>query len=144
MNIDFINDFNDPYLKTEKGRGVFLAGVLLGYMAWRQARGREKDIGESPLFKQIQFGHLDLKRLKSFLARIPQLTKAYAEDLKYTGYINQLTAKVNELLLKEGPLEMGVDGNFVFTVGFTNANKYFWEIFKQEEKNLEKPEIKEE
>jgi len=143
MNLDFLNDFDDPYLKTERGKGVFLAGVLLGYIASRQAKGRDKDIGESPLFKQIQFGHLDLKRLKSFLARVPQLTIAYADDLKYTGYINQLTAKVIELLLEEGPSEMGVDGNFVFTVGFTNANKYFWEIFKQE-KSSEQTEIKEE
>ena len=50
-------EFHDPYMQGPAGQGIFLAGVLLGYMAERQV-GPE-DIGKSPLFKQIQFGRMD-------------------------------------------------------------------------------------
>ncbi len=28
---------------------------------------------------------------------------------------------------------MGVDGNFIFSVAFLNANEYFWQIFSKSE-----------
>lgn len=39
MKLDFFDEFTDPYLKTKSGRGVFLAGVVLGFIARSQARG---------------------------------------------------------------------------------------------------------
>ena len=33
MKLEFLEDYKDPYLKTDQGKGVFLAGVLFGYMA---------------------------------------------------------------------------------------------------------------
>ena len=32
---------------------------------------------------------------------------------------------------------MGIEGNFAFTVGFMNANEYFWKIFRKEKEDEE-------
>lgn len=127
MELVIFDDFQDPYLKTEQGRGVFLAGVLLGYMARCQV-GKEDDIKKAPLFKQIDFGRMDLMRLKRLLARVPQLISAYDGLQRYSYLINQLAAEVGRLLLASGK-DLGVDGNFAFTVGFGNASNYFWKLF---------------
>lgn len=128
MNTAIFEQFHDPYMQGPAGQGVFLAGVLLGYMAERQA-GADGDISKSPLFKQIQFGRMDKANLKRILGRVPQLLAAYREELKYTGYMNRLTGTALELILQADDEEMGVNGNFAFAAGFVNARRYFWEIF---------------
>lgn len=133
MNLDLFNDFKDPYLHTPQGQGAFLAGVLLGYIALRQVKGDKNNLEEAPLFKQMQFGRLDARSLKRTLARVPKLVAAYREDLKYTGLVNQLMGKTGELLSSGGSEDFGVEGNFAFSVGFTNAGRYFWKLFKTEE-----------
>lgn len=132
MKLDFLSDFEDPYLQSERGKGVFLAGVLLGYMARCQV-GKEGDIKKAPLFKQIDFGRMDLKRLKRQLARVPQLISAYEGMQKHSYLINRLAAEVGRLILS-GNGDLGIDGNFAFTVGFGNAGSYFWKIFGKEGK----------
>lgn len=130
MNLEFFSNFQDPYLQTEQGKGVFLAGVLMGFMARCQV-GKDDDIKKAPLFKQIDFGRMDINRLKRQLARVPQLIMAYEGMQKYSYLINQLAAEVGRLILS-GKDDMGVDGNFAFTVGFSNASNYFWKIFGKE------------
>jgi hypothetical protein len=128
MKLDFLDEFKDPYMQTPVGRGVFLAGVVLGYMARCQVEG-EKDIASAPLFKQLEFGRLNMKALKKLLARVPQLLAAYRETMKYSALIAALAAEANGLILKGENQELGVDGNFAFTTGFANASSYFWKIF---------------
>jgi hypothetical protein len=121
-------EFHDPYMQGPAGQGIFLAGVLLGYMAERKV-GPEGDIGKSPLFKQIQFGRMDKMNLKRILSRVPQLLTAYREEMKYTAYMNRLGAAALELILQADDEEMGVNGNFAFAAGFINARHYFWKLF---------------
>jgi hypothetical protein len=54
--------------------------------------------------------------------------------------IESLCAKAGELILQKSDKEhdLGVDGNFVFSVAFLNARKYFWTIFGK--KNIEETE----
>ncbi|NLU49272.1 MAG: CRISPR-associated protein [Syntrophomonadaceae bacterium] len=134
MKLDFLEDFSDAYLKTDKGRGVFLAGVLLGYMAKCQV-ANEKDIKNAPLFKQIEFGRLDTNSLKKLMARVPKLIVAY--DMKPAHFISALAAEAGKLMLGEGKNELGAEGNFAFTVGFGNATDYFWRLFKKQETSQE-------
>ncbi|HHY99024.1 MAG TPA: CRISPR-associated protein [Firmicutes bacterium] len=146
MNLAFLDDFQDPYLKEPQGRGALLAGVLLGYMAYRQASrssgaqgtgaqdngsaAEPTGIDRSPLFKQIQFGRLDIRTLKRLLARVPQLIAAYRDSMsRSSGNLNRLCAKAGELLISGQPGDLGTDGNFAFTVGFVNAVEYYWQIF---------------
>jgi CRISPR-associated protein Cas8b/Csh1 subtype I-B len=135
LNKAVFSKFNDPYMQKPAGQGVFLAGVLLGYMAERQA-GPDGDISKSPLFKQIQFGRMDKTNLKRILSRVPQLLAAYREEMKYTAYMTRLGAAALELMLEGDAEEMGVNGNFAFAAGFINARRYFWELFlgKSEDK----------
>jgi hypothetical protein len=151
VELKIFDGFHDPYMQTEQGRGVFLAGVLLGYMAYCQVKPKRDDQGEhnndnadkakrdddlrkAPLFKQIDFGRMDLMRLKRLLARVPQLLSAYEGMQSYSYLINQLTAEVGRLLLS-GQGELGVDGNFAFTAGFCNAANYFWKLFGKKAKD---------
>ena len=134
MNMDFINNFGDRYMKTPGGQGAFLAGVLLGYMALKQVGGNEDNICNSPLFKQIQFGRLDAKGLKKLLSRVPQLIAAYREDMgRSARTLTCIAAKAGELLLMGEDEELGTEGNFAFAVGFTNANEYYWKILQSKE-----------
>lgn len=133
MNLEIFDKFNDPYMQSPTGQGVFLAGILLGYMAERQA-GRGGDISKSPLFKQIQFGRMDMVNLKRTLGRVPSLLAAYRDDMKYTGYMSKLLASASERILQSNE-EMGVNGNFAFAAGFVNARSYFWEIFPTNKEN---------
>lgn len=135
MELDFLNDFKDPYMRNPKGQGIFLAGVLLGYLAYKQAGGKnEDDITKAPLFKQIQFGRMDMKTLKRLLARVPQLIAAYREDIgKSMNALTYLSARVMEMLLSDGAEELGIEGNFAFTTGFVNANNYYWKMFSKKD-----------
>lgn len=143
MNTDIFTRFNDPYMQSAMGQGAFLAGILLGYMAQRQA-GSNDDVSKSPLFKQIQFGRLDIVHLKRLLSRVPTLLAAYREDMKYTGLMSRLSAAATEQLLQTGDEDLGVNGNFAFAAGFLNARKYFWDIFPVSKENNQPEEGKEE
>ena len=137
MNLDWLEKFADPYLKTTSGQGVFLSGVVLGMLAKYQVKKGE-DIDSAPIFKQIVFGKMQRRDLLRHLSRVPELIRAY--DIPYKGYIQQLAGKSGDLLLK-GASEMGVDGNFVFSVAFLNAGDYFWRIFgKPQNENAETDE----
>jgi len=135
MNLSFFDGFQDEYLQKPQGRGVFLAGVALGCMAACQVENESK-IKDAPLFKQIQFGRLDMKNLRRFLARLPQLEAAYAEAVnnRKLYQLSFLAAEADRLMLEGGAKELGVDGNFAFTAGFGNAIRYYWQIFKKEDK----------
>jgi len=129
LNIDWLNVFSDPYLKTPNGQGVFLGGIVLGMIAKYQA-GEGEGINSAPMFKQIVFGKMQRRDLLRHLSRVPELIRVY--DIPYEGLLEQLSAKTGELLLKDSS-EMGVDGNFAFSVAFLNASKYFWKIFGKTE-----------
>ena len=135
MELDFLNDFKDSYMREPKGQGIFLAGVLLGYLAYKQAGGKnEDDITKAPLFKQIQFGRMDMKTLKRLLARVPQFIAAYREDIgKSMKALTYLSSKVGEMLLSDGAEELGIEGNFAFATGFVNANNYYWKMFSKKD-----------
>ncbi|AOQ22954.1 hypothetical protein MTAT_24100 [Moorella thermoacetica] len=136
MNLSLLDNFADEYLRKPQGRGVFLAGVVLGYIAGCQVES-ERDIKNAPLFKQIQFGRMDMKSLKKHLARVPQLLAAYSESIAASQLVSALAAEAGRLMLMGGERELGVEGNFAFTVGFGNATSYFWQIFKKDDKGDE-------
>jgi len=132
-DLEFLNGFADGYLKTDQGKGVFLAGVILGSMA-RQQVGKSSEIENSPLFKQINFGRVTMRDLKKHLSRLPELMKAYHVKKGTSYYLQQLANEAGEMLLVGGTQELGVDGNFAFTVSFANASKFLWEkIYKRED-----------
>lgn len=129
MKLDWLNEFSDPYLKTANGQGVFLSGIVLGMVARYQV-GKDEDIAAAPMFKQLMFGKMQRRDLLRHLSRVPELIRAY--DIPYKGYLEQLSGKAGDLLLK-GTAEMGVDGNFAFSVAFLNAYEYFWRVFGKAE-----------
>ncbi len=135
MHFEFLDEFADPYLKTDSGRGIFNAGIVLGMVALGQA-GKGGAIDSAPLFKQMNFGRMKKRDISRHLARVPELTRAY--HLDYAGMIESLTARAGELLLRGSERELGVDGNFAFSMAFLNAKKYFWTIFKSEKKPEER------
>jgi len=125
LRLDWLSEFSDPYLKTSGGQGVFLSGVVLGMVAKYQV-GKNEGIDTAPMFKQIMFGKMQRRDLLRHLSRVPELIRAY--DIPYKSYLEQLVGKAGDMLLK-GSAEMGVDGNFIFSVAFLNAYEYFWRIF---------------
>jgi len=131
VNLDFFDEFSDPYLKEDVGKGVFLAGVALGMMARGQV-AKGEDLSGSPLFKQINFGKIQRRDLKRHLARVPELIRAY--EMSYSGIIESLAAEAGKFLLMGQKKDLGVDGNFVFAVAFMNAHEFcFGKIFKKQE-----------
>lgn len=133
MNIDWLENFADAYLKTSSGQGVFLGGIVLGMVAKHQVK-KGDDIDSAPMFKQLVFGKMQRRDLLRHLSRVPELLRAY--DIPYKNYIQQLSGRAGELLLR-GSGEMGVDGNFAFSVAFINANEYFWRIFGKPDNNTD-------
>jgi len=129
LKLDWLNEFSDPYLKTANGQGVFLGGIVLGMIAKYQV-SKGEEIDSAPMFKQIMFGKMQRRDLLRHLSRVPELIRAY--DIPYKGYLEQLSGKTGDLLLK-GTSEMGIDGNFAFSVAFLNAYEYFWRIFGMSE-----------
>jgi hypothetical protein len=129
LNLEWLNEFSDPYLKTASGQGVLLSGIVLGMIAKYQV-GKGEDIDAAPMFKQLMFGKMQRRDLLRHLSRVPELIRAYDNGDKKIpkGYLKQLCGKAGELLL-EGTSEMGIDGNFTFSVAFLNAYEYFWRIF---------------
>ena len=128
MKLDWMSEFKDPYYQTPGGKGVFLSGIILGQIAYGQTGG-SNSIDTAPLFKQLTFGRLQKRDLLRHLSRVPELLKAY--DIKYDGYMNQLTIKAGEFLIQDNS-ELGVDGNFAFSLAFLNSRNYFWTIFGKE------------
>mgnify|MGYP001052396830 CR=1 FL=1 len=143
MNLDFFDRFADPYLKTPTGRGVFLAGLILGVVASQQSeRGSVQD---SPLFKQISFGRMQVRDIRRLLSRIPELSKAYG--IRNPGRVSRLLAEAGNFLLEGDKKDLGVDGNFTFSVAFSNAWRFYKEIFPDDQtaqKTLETIEVAEE
>lgn len=133
MKLSWLEEFSDSYLKTPGGQGVFLSGIVLGMLARYQV-SKGDDIDSAPIFKQIMFGKLQRRDLLRHLSRVPELTRAYDDGEKKIpkGYLKQLCGKAGELLL-QGTGDMGVDGNFAFSVAFLNAYEYFWRIFGKSE-----------
>lgn len=113
-------------------------GVIARAQAKSDLQGSSGDISSSPLFKQLNFGRMKKRDLFKHLARVPELVRAYRLD--YADMIESLCAKAGELILQKSDKEhdLGVDGNFVFSVAFLNARKYFWTIFGK--KNIEETE----
>jgi len=140
-DLKFLNVFEDKYLKTTQGRGVFLAGVTLGYIARLQVDSNN-DVHNSPLFKQMHFGRITVRDLKKQLSRIPELIKAY--HLKYPGYLQELANEAGIMILEGGGQELSIDGNFAFTVGFANASYFFWNKIYSNEGIQEEESIDEE
>lgn len=133
---EMMEAFADPYLQQPFGRGVFLAGVLLGVFAREQVRGtgpaeQEKkkavDVAASPLFKQLNFGRLRLRDLKGHLGRLPGLIHQYRID--YAGPVQSFAGEVMCLILEGEQKELGPEGNFAFAAGFLAAPSYFWRCF---------------
>jgi hypothetical protein len=129
MKLDFLNDFSDPYLRRNEGKGVFLAGVVLGMLARGQA-GKNNPIDAAPIYKRIQFGRVHRRNILNYLSQIPKLGRVYHIDC--AGMLESLCGKANEFLLSAENLELGVEGNFAFSTGFLNAYDYFEKkIFKE-------------
>lgn len=125
MNLDFFDRFSDPFLKTPEGKGFFLSGIILGMIANQQG----SSLSDTPLFKQIGFGKMRTRDVRRLLARVPELSKAYR--LRNPGRVAQLLGATGDFFLESGDKEMGVNGNFVFAVAFTNAWRYYKEIFSE-------------
>lgn len=129
MNLEWMEQFADPYLKTPVGQGVFFGGIVLGMIS-RGQTGKGGALDSTPMFKQIMFGKMQRRDLLRHLSRVPELLQAY--EIQYKHYIQQLSGKAGDLLLRSGG-EMGVDGNFAFSVAFLNSYDYFWRIFGKSE-----------
>lgn len=129
MELEFLDEFADPYLKTATGKAVFLSGIVLGLVATQQTeRGSLED---APLFKQISFGRLQIRDIRQLLGRVPELSKAYR--LKNPGRVAQLLGMAGDFFLIGKGKDLGVDGNFTFSVAFTNAWLYYRAIFPKDE-----------
>lgn len=126
MDLSFFEQFSDDYLRKYEGKGVFLAGVTLGMLARGQV-DKGESIANSPLFKQLNFGKMQLRDLKRHLARVPELTRVY--KVRVPGWLEQLAAEAGSLMLKSGISELGVNGNFAFSIAFLNAWQYYSAIF---------------
>ena len=129
MRLEFLNEFKDPYMRKQEGRGAFLAGIVFGMIARGQA-GKGGNIDAAPMFKQINFGRVQRRDLIRLMGRVPELTRAY--DIPYAGMIESLCGEAGKLLLEGEAKELGIDGNFALSVAFLNASDYFWKIFKKQ------------
>jgi hypothetical protein len=127
MTLDFFKEFRDPYLHSHEGQGVFLAGVCLGQLATRQIQNGGK-IDDAPLFKQMNFGKMTMRELHRHLSRVPELTRAY--HLGNAATLEKIMSKAGTLLFQAGSDEMGIKGNFAFTVAFMNSYEYIKKMFQ--------------
>lgn len=154
MKLELFDDFKDPYLSTTEGRGVFLSGVVLGMLA-RAQMPQGGTIDAAPIYKQLNFGRMRRRDLRIHMSKVTMLIDVYVKDTNsgkeagsgdadareafkikdYAGFaqmLKSLAAKSVEMLLSCGERDLGVDGNFTFSVAFLNAPDYFWKIFKKE------------
>ena len=112
---------------------MFLAGLVLGMIARGQV-GKGVAIDASPMYKQLHFGRMQRRDLLRLMARVPELTQRYENiSASLAGMIESLCAKAGKLLMEGEPQELGVEGNFAFSVAFLNAPDYFFgRIFKKQ------------
>jgi hypothetical protein len=139
MNIEFFDEFKDPYLQTDEGKGIFLAGIALGMLAKCQLP-KGTPIDSSPLYKQIRFGRLQKRNLMALMWRVPELARVTLDEKSegYAGMIESLCAKSGVLIIQGGGDDLGVNGNFAFSVAFLNAPDYFFgKIFKKKDNEVE-------
>lgn len=130
LRLDFFEDFQDPYLQKMEGRGIFLAGLVLGMISRGQV-GKGGPIDASPMYKQLHFGRMQRRDLLRLMARVPELGRVY--NISYAGMIESLCAEAGKLLMEGEPQELGVEGNFAFSIAFLNAPDYFFgRIFKKQ------------
>jgi hypothetical protein len=142
MNIEFLSEFKDPYLQTDEGRGIFLAGITLGMLAKSQL-SKGTSIDSAPLYKQIRFGRLQKRNLMGLLSKVPMLTRTTLDEQSKgrAGMIESLCAKSGELIIQGGGEDLGVNGNFAFSMAFLNAPDYFFgKIFKKKDDEHEIPD----
>jgi hypothetical protein len=142
MNLDFFNEFKDPYLQTDEGKGIFLSGIALGMLAKGQLP-KGATIDSAPLYKQIRFGRLQKRNLMALVSRVPELARTTLDDQNegYAGMIESLCAKSGVLIIQGGGDDLGVNGNFAFSVAFLNAPDYFFgKIFKKKDGAQEAPD----
>ena len=140
MTLGFFEEFQDPYLHSPEGQGVFLAGVCLGQLAFRQVQGNAK-IEDSPLFKRINFGKMTMRDLQRHLSRVTELTRAYRVGNAAT--LEMIMTKAGALILQAGSKEMGVKGNFAFTIAFMNSFEYIKKMFKDANDDKEEKDVQE-
>lgn len=130
VRLNFFEDFQDPYLQKPEGRGIFLAGLVLGMIARGQV-GKGGAIDASPMYKQLHFGRMQRRDLLRLMARVPELGRVY--NIPYAGMIESLCAEAGKLLMEGMSVELGVEGNFAFSVAFLTAPDYFFgRIFKKQ------------
>lgn len=152
MKLDFLNEMKDPYLATTEGRGVFLSGVVLGVLAVVQTPPGSS-IDAAPIYKQLNFGHMQRRDIRGHISKAAKLIDIYVKNMgrddasgaKQEAFggirkcvnlaekLKAIAAEAGEMLLTCGERDLGVDGNFVFSVAFLNAEKYFWKLFKKAE-----------
>ncbi|WP_270553774.1 TM1802 family CRISPR-associated protein [Cloacibacillus evryensis] len=153
MKLEFLDNFKDPYLATTEGRGVFLSGVVLGMLAQAQTPPGGT-VDAAPIYKQLNFGRMRRRDLRTHMSRITTLIDVYVKDPNpgkeadsddadakdtfkikdYAAFAQMLKSLAGlsvEMLLSCGERDLGVDGNFTFSVAFLNAPNYFWKIFKK-------------
>lgn len=75
-----------------------------------------------------------MKGLRRQMARVPQLLAAY-DGVKPSHLVSALAAETGKKILSGNGTDLGIEGNFAFTVGFMNANEYFWKIFRKEKED---------
>lgn len=133
VHLNFFEDFQDPYLQKPEGRGIFLAGLVLGMIARGQV-GKGGAIDASPMYKQLHFGRVQRRDFLRLMARVPELTRRYENiSSSLAGMIESLCAEAGKLLMEGKPQEIGVEGNFAFSIAFLNAPDYFFgRIFKKQ------------
>jgi len=151
MKLDFLKEMKDPYLSTAEGQGVFLSGVLLGALAIVQTPAGGT-IDSAPIYKQLNFGRMQRRDVRSHIAKAVKLIDIYVKNIErddaeaksgtFGGIrkcsnlaekLKAIAAEAGELLLSSGEKDLGINGNFVFSVAFLNADKYFWKLFKKAE-----------
>lgn len=112
---------------------MFLSGLVLGMIASKQVETGVA-IDASPMYKQLHFGRMQRRDLLRLMARVPELTRRYENiSASLAGMIESLCAKAGKLLMEGEPQELGVEGNFAFSVAFLNAPDYFFgRIFKKQ------------
>jgi len=127
VNLEWLESYNDPYIKKPIGKGIFLCGVLLGFIASCQS-GRGGQINNAPLFKKMTFGKLQKRDLKRHLSAVPTLLTV--NDVPYFMQMTEMANLAGDYLLQSTE-DMGVDGNFIYSTAFLNAWAYFYRLFPE-------------
>ena len=59
---------------------------------------------DSPLFKQVSFGRMQVRDIRRLLSRVPELSKAYG--IRNPGRVSRLLAEAGSLLLEGDNLDL--------------------------------------